>query len=143
MIRVILLGVFLLDQLSKSFVLRNMSLNESIPVFPPFFSITLVTNTGVAFGLFKGRSDLFVFVGLVILFWIYQLTRRHEVKNRWVQVGLGLISGGALGNLLDRLWHGYVVDFLDFRIWPVFNVADTCIFVGTLLFLIVSLKPSR
>ncbi|MBI4436003.1 MAG: signal peptidase II [Candidatus Omnitrophica bacterium] len=143
MIRIILLVVFLLDQLSKSFVLRHMSLNQSIPVLPPIFSITLIANTGVAFGLFKEKSDLFVWVGLLVLFWIYQVTRHTPLENRWAKVGVGLISGGALGNLLDRLRHGYVVDFLDFRVWPVFNIADSCIFIGTLLFLIVCFKPSH
>ena len=134
------LAVFILDQLSKFFVLRQLSYSESLPVLPPFFHLTLVANTGVAFGLFRGNSDLFVVVGIAILFWIYRFLRKNRVTDRWVRVGLGLVAGGALGNLVDRIRFGHVVDFLDFRVWPVFNIADSCIFIGTVLFIITCFR---
>ena len=135
MIVSILLFVFSLDQLSKFFILRQVPFGKSIPILSPFFHLTLVANTGVAFGLFKGNSNLFIVGGIAILFWIYRFIRKNRVKDLWVRAGLGLVSGGALGNLMDRLRLGYVVDFLDFRVWPVFNIADSCIFIGTVLFI--------
>lgn len=140
MIQSVFLAALLLDQLSKYFVLRGLSLNDSIPVIPSVFHLTLVANTGIAFGLFKGRSEFLVVVGLVVLFWIYQFIRKKGIRDRWALIGLGLVSGGAIGNLIDRFRYGYVVDFLDFRVWPVFNVADTCISVGTALFVIACFK---
>ncbi len=140
MIRLIFLAVVLLDQLSKVLILQKMTLGQSIPVVPPLFHLTLIGNTGIAFGLFKGNSEVWVGVGLLVLVWIYQLLRKGNVKSRWAFIGLPLIAGGALGNLIDRLRYGYVIDFLDFRVWPVFNVADICISVGTILFCIACLK---
>ncbi|MFH1858454.1 MAG: signal peptidase II [Candidatus Omnitrophota bacterium] len=140
MIRLIFLAVLLLDQISKHLILRTMVFNQSIPVVPSVFHLTLVANTGVAFGLFKGKAELFVLVGLVALLWIALFVRRRAIQNRLALLALALVSGGAVGNLLDRFRYGYVVDFLDFRVWPVFNVADTCISVGTVLFLITCLK---
>ena len=140
MIRVILLVALLLDQLSKVLILRKMSFGQSIPVIPSIFHITLIGNTGIAFGLFKGNSEFLVGVGLLVLVWIYQLLRKHQIHGRLASIGLGLISGGAIGNLIDRLRYGYVIDFLDFRVWPVFNIADMCISVGTALFFITCLK---
>ena len=140
MTQLIFLAVLLLDQLSKVVILREMSFNQSIPVIPPIFHVTLVANTGIAFGLFKGKSEHFVLVGVAVLFWIYLFIRKHRLKDRWALAGLAMVSGGALGNMIDRIRYGYVVDFLDFRVWPVFNVADSCIFVGTILFFITCFK---
>ena len=140
MIGFILLAVLLLDQLSKVLVLRKMSFGQSIPVIPSLFHLTLIGNTGIAFGLFKGNSDFLVGVGLLVLVWIYRLLRKRQIQSRMALIGLGLVSGGAMGNLIDRFRYGYVIDFLDFRVWPVFNIADTCISVGTALFFIVCLK---
>ena len=117
-----------------------MSFGQSIPVIPSFFHVTLVGNTGIAFGLFKGNSGLWVGVGLLVLVWIYRLLQKRQIQGLWAFIGLGLISGGALGNLIDRLQYGYVIDFLDFRVWPVFNVADICISVGTAFFFIACFK---
>ncbi len=140
MIRAILLAALFLDQLSKAAALKALSFEESIPVLPPFFHLTLVANPGVAFGLFKGHSWLFVLVGLLILFWVVRLFRRQTIRDRWISVGLSLVAGGAIGNCIDRLRFGYVVDFLDFRIWPVFNLADSFISVGTFLLIIACFK---
>lgn len=131
MIQWIFLGVLFLDQLSKFFILREMSFNQSIPLIPSVFHLTLVGNTGIAFGLFKGNSGVFVLAGLLILFWIYRSVWKNSRKDSWISFGLGLVLGGAVGNLIDRLRYGYVVDFLDFRVWPVFNVADLFISMGT------------
>ena len=140
MIAWILFVSLLLDQFSKFVILRKLSFGQSIPVIPPFFHITLIENTGIAFGLFKGNSGFWVGAGLLILVWIYRLLEKRQIQGYWAFIGLGLISGGALGNLIDRLRYGYVVDFLDFRVWPVFNVADICISVGTALFFVACFR---
>ncbi|MCM8812038.1 MAG: signal peptidase II [Candidatus Omnitrophica bacterium] len=110
--------------------LANVS---TYPVIPDFFHLTLVKNTGVAFGLLKGYSipvTLATFVIIAALFW--SLWRRVEARGTLFLVSFGLVLGGAVGNLIDRFRFGGVIDFLDFRVWPVFNVADSCITVGAL-----------
>ncbi len=104
------------------------------PIYPGIFHLTLVKNTGVAFGLFKGYSipvTLATLAMIVALFW--SLIRRSEARGFLFCMSLGFILGGAAGNLIDRFRFGGVVDFLDFRIWPVFNAADSCITIGAVL----------
>ena len=144
-----LLSVLLLDQLSKFLVMARFAMYEVMPVVPGFFNLTFVTNTGAAFGLLAGEQTLvrqFFFVGvtlaaLLFLFYSYRSFRDQGVLFAHA---IGLIAGGALGNLVDRLRLGAVVDFLDFYIgarhWPAFNVADMAISVGVGLFLLASLR---
>ncbi len=124
-------SVFCLDRLSKIILCNRMSPGESIPVFPDIFNITLVFNKGIAFGLFSRPPYLFPYIAaiaaLILLFIFYKKT------NMASSVYLGLISGGAIGNLADRLRFGCVIDFLDFRVWPVFNIADSAITIGAIL----------
>lgn len=125
--------VLLVDQASKYIVLNNLSLGEMwnpIPFLRPFFTITHVTNTGAAFGLFRDQGTLFSVVAFVVVAGILVFYRYLPADQSWLRVSLGLQLGGAVGNLLDRVRLGRVVDFLDFKIWPVFNVADTAIVVG-------------
>ncbi len=89
-------------------------------------------NSGVAFGFFQGHGLWITLGTLAILALLFKTTLRPE-RGRWAPVCLGLILGGAAGNLVDRLRFGGVVDFLDFRVWPVFNIADSCITVGAVL----------
>lgn len=137
-------GVVLLDQLSKAVVVQHMALHESFPVIAGFFNITYVRNTGAAFGILSGqapwlRSVLLVgssilAVGFILWIWV------KEGNSSWSRaVSLGMILGGALGNMLDRVRLGEVIDFLDFYWgkyhWPAFNVADSAVTVGILMFL--------
>ncbi len=96
----------------------------------PFFRLTYVENTGAAFGLGARRNGLFVVISIVLLGILLRLKRRWPQDNPWLQYGVLLVVAGALGNLYDRLAYGFVVDFLDFRVWPVFNVADSCVTTG-------------
>jgi signal peptidase II len=125
--------VLIVDRLTKYFLFRNLSEGESVRLVPGILHITLVLNSGAAFGLFKDRSVFFmVFSALVILFIsIYML--RGGCKDLPVLIALSLILGGAAGNLIDRALFGYVIDFLDFRIWPVFNIADASITIGAFI----------
>lgn len=136
---VVSLSVLFLDQATKLQVMQTMRLHESIPVVPGFFSLTYIRNPGAAFGLLASSGPLFrlVFFGVMSLFalgllgTIFVRLRADE----WLgHLSVAAILGGAIGNLLDRLRYGEVIDFLDFYIgryhWPAFNVADTAITVG-------------
>jgi len=125
--------VFLLDQGSKLMVQAAMYHGESIPVFPPVFYITYVLNPGAAFGLLAHQDMLFISVTLLLVAGVLLAYKRLAAGRVVVKAGLGLVVGGALGNLVDRLRHGMVVDFLDFRVWPVFNLADSAIVAGACL----------
>jgi signal peptidase II len=123
------------DQLTKVLVTATVPPGDSLPLVPPALYLTYVQNTGGAFGLFKGRQAWFIILALLIIAWIArELAGRAQMPPRlgW---GYALVLGGAIGNLLDRLRLGYVVDFIDLRIWPVFNVGDTAITIGMLVLL--------
>lgn len=129
--------VFILDRITKIIAVSTMSYGQSVNVLPNIFNITLVLNNGTAFGLMKGQNAILaVFTAVaVVLIVIYVVT--HKGLGLAVSLALGLILGGALGNLLDRIKFGYVVDFLDFRVWPVFNIADSAITVGMLILVVI------
>lgn len=135
MIFSIVLLILFLDQISKSLAVKTVSLHQSIPVIKGFFYITLVHNRGAAFGILKNHAYLFIAISIfaIILISLTLLSRqRHKITSLYT-ISLGLILAGAAGNLIDRISLGYVIDFLDFRIWPVFNVADSAISVGAVL----------
>lgn len=113
---------------------------ERHPLLPPVLFLTYVQNTGAAFGLFKGQQWLFLLVSLVVIGWLVREFLVHpdrEPLTRWAEA---LILGGTVGNLMDRLRFGYVVDFLDLRVWPVFNVGDSAITIGVALLLVRAIK---
>jgi len=134
--------IFLLDRFSKIFVLRNLKLNESVEIIKNIFYLALVHNTGAAFGIFKNQTLFFIVVSILAVITIVIYIKKFLNIPFTIKTGLALILGGALGNLVDRLCFGYVVDFLDFKIWPVFNIADSAITVGTFL-LIVNLMTKK
>ncbi len=139
---IIAISVFSLDQFSKYLIRQNLTLRESVPVLKNIFHLTLVYNKGAAFGILQNGTIVFVVAALVAIFIIvFNLSGSRAKKIKPVyNVALGLVLGGIIGNLFDRVFLGYVVDFIDFRIWPVFNIADSAITIGTLLlgFLILS-----
>lgn len=127
--------VILLDQVSKRYIEANVVYNTSwMPLdwLAPFFQITHIGNTGIAFGLFSGGSMIFALVAFfvtgAILYFAYTLPSGYMA----MRIILGVILGGAIGNLIDRLRQGYVTDFLDFGPWPVFNVADMAVVFGAI-----------
>lgn len=125
--------VVIVDRLTKYILFKNLSLGESVRVVPGLFHITLVLNSGAAFGLFKGRSVFFTISSVLIIAFICFYIWRGGCKDLLMLTALGLILGGAVGNLIDRVVFGYVIDFLDFRIWPVFNIADASITIGAFI----------
>jgi signal peptidase II len=123
--------IYLLDQLSKFFIEKLVLQGSSIPVVKNVFHITLVRNTGAAFGILRKHPHLFIVIAVLVAILIgYFLARRMRTLNTAEKVALCFILGGTLGNLTDRIRLGYVIDFIDFRIWPVFNLADVFITAG-------------
>jgi len=125
--------VFGLDQISKYLVLKYIPLEGSwdyLPWLARLFRLTFITNTGAAFGMFPQMGSVLMVVAVVVVIAIATFSHRLPTGNVWIRVCLGLQLGGAMGNLIDRLIHGYVVDFVDISFWPIFNIADVCIVSG-------------
>jgi len=146
------IGVLLLDQWTKSMVVQKLPLYQRVDVIQGFFNLTHVRNTGGAFGIFGGEkgglgSILFVAVSLIAIGAIIVLFLKIKVNEKTLAISFSLILGGAVGNLIDRLRYGEVVDFLDFHLstyhWPAFNVADSAICVGIGLMALELLKGDR
>lgn len=127
------------DRITKNFFSKVLSVGETIPVVKDFFHFTLVHNTGMAFGLFKDHGIVFIVIPVIaIALLVYNICyyRENEYLSRSYIFAFSLIMGGAFGNLIDRIWIGHVIDFLDFRVFPVFNIADSAITVGAITILI-------
>lgn len=134
-------SLIFVDQLTKFIILQKLTLGESLPVFSDVLHLTLVQNRGIAFGLFGGHDQILLItitVSIVVLAMIgHTLWKKQEGRFLTLnRAAIALIFAGAAGNWLDRLRYGAVIDFLDFRIWPVFNIADTAISVGVGLYLL-------
>lgn len=134
MIFVIALVILLLDQFTKFIAVKNLALNQTVPLIKGVFHFTLIHNRGAAFGILKNQVPLFIFVSIFAVILIYLALRSNKARSfSFYSLSLVFILSGAMGNLIDRLRTGYVIDFLDFRVWPVFNIADSAITVGAIL----------
>lgn len=149
---ILTLAVVLLDQLSKWWIIGSMRLFESREVIPGFFNIVYVTNTGAAFSILADvdspwRHYFFLGVAAVAVIGLTIAYFAMRRESRWYGLAFGSIAGGAIGNLIDRVRHGAVVDFLDVYIgeyhWPAFNVADSAICIGAVAFLWISIAESK
>ena len=129
------LFIILLDQLTKYMVSKYMGLHQSIPLIKGMFHMTYIQNTGAGFGILKGWNTILIFISLVIIGMILFYFDRI-VKEKAIHIPIALVLGGAIGNLIDRIFLGHVIDFVDFRIWPSFNVADSCITIGAIWLII-------
>jgi len=130
---IISLVILAIDLFTKYIIQKNMVPYQSIPVIDNIFHITYVQNTGAAFSILKGKTLFFTVVSMIVIAIIVLSLIKLPTKYRALGIALAMILGGALGNLIDRLRFGYVVDFLDFRVWPVFNVADCAIVLGVII----------
>lgn len=138
-------AIVLLDQMTKAWIQKTMLLHQSIPVIPNLFNLTYIRNPGAAFGLFASgggslRSAFFIAVSVVALVVLSLLYTKAPRETYLLRFSLSLVVGGAIGNLMDRIRLGEVVDFLDFYLgsyhWPAFNVADSCITIGISLLIL-------
>jgi signal peptidase II len=133
---VLSLVVIALDQWTKTWVRANLAEGASwnpITWLSPFVTLTHIHNTGVAFGMFPNRGNLFVFVTVIVVTAIVFYYRRLATSSWALCLALGLQLGGAIGNLIDRVARGYVTDFVNVRVFAVFNVADSALVVGAIL----------
>jgi signal peptidase II len=117
------------DQLTKQVVARTLSLGEEVEIAGPF-SIHHVHNSGIAFGLFSSATSVVIGLTALAVLWMLVFFARSGARHPVLPVALGLVLGGSVANLLDRIRLGHVTDFLDFRFWPAFNLADLFIVVG-------------
>lgn len=132
MVFIISISVFLFDQLTKFLARKFLTLGHPVSVIKGFLYFTLVYNRGAAFGILRNQFFLFITAAVVaIILLVANLKGSKRVDS--YALALSLILAGAAGNLFDRLFFGSVIDFLDFRVWPVFNVADSAITIGVIL----------
>jgi signal peptidase II len=146
------LPLYLLDQITKGLVLRNIQPEDPpIVVVPDFFHLVNVTNDGAAFGSFKNNNAFFIVLSCVAFVFVFALLlRRTRSRDRLRDVSLSLLLAGIMGNLTDRFLHGHVIDFALFDLhvplahpWPAFNVADSCIFIAVICFVVHSLRKRK
>lgn len=137
--------IILIDQLTKHFAIINLKGSRPNIVIPDFFKLVYVENYGAAFGILKHKKIFFIVITFIVVVLISLFLFKYYSKlNLFMKIGSGLLLGGAIGNLIDRIRFGYVVDFISFRLfdvyeYPVFNVADMGIVVGTIIILILIL----
>lgn len=122
--------VVVIDQATKYYVVQNFYVGESVPVIHNVFHWTFILNPGAAFGMLEGSRWLFVLIALAVVSGVWFMRKEIAQNGVFACIGTALFAGGAVGNLIDRTLHGVVIDFFDFRIWPVFNVADIAICTG-------------
>ena len=134
----LVIGVFVFDQVTKAIIRSSLSLGDSWPE-EGIFRIVHGLNTGSAFGLFAGFTNLLVVASIIGIVFILFVFLKQNNSVIWLRLSLGLIVGGALGNLFDRVKDGAVVDFISVGWWPAFNIADSSISVGMCLLLVTML----
>lgn len=142
----------LFDQISKLWIVHTLSLYQAKEIIPGLFNLVHVTNKGAAFSMLAQfdspyRHYFFLVIGFAACIGLTYANFKFITENRLYGIALGLIAGGAIGNLIDRIAHGAVIDFLDVYWkgyhWPAFNIADSCICVGVFLFFLLNLKSTK
>lgn len=124
---------FSLDRLSKLLVQNSMEVGQSIPIIDGVFHLTYVENPGAAFGILAHRTNFFIVMTIIVILIVAYFYKMIPRERKLLKVALALQVGGALGNLADRILYGHVIDYFDFRVWPVFNIADSVIVAGVCL----------
>lgn len=137
------LVVVAVDQGVKALVARLLPPSASVAVFPGVLSLTHIQNTGIAFGLLGGISPVVTSLAALTLLFVLIYNRGRWHESRATGAGVALVAGGALGNVLDRVRLGHVVDYIDVHIWPVFNLADTAIVIGAGILLLAHVRENR
>lgn len=128
---IIIAVVVALDQLTKYLIQANLELNNSIPLIDGILHLTYIHNSGAAFSMFQNKTGFLITMQLIVITAVLVYLIKRRKKDHWsLLLSLSLIVAGGLGNLIDRAMNGYVIDFLDMRFWPIFNVADISVCVG-------------
>lgn len=127
----IIIAAVIVDRIIKKAVVSTMVLYETIPVIQDVFHITYIRNTGAAFSMMDGKTNFLILLPLVLVICaiIYMFIKRKN-GHPLMMTSVALVAGGGIGNIIDRITQGYVVDYLDFRVFPIFNLADICVCVG-------------
>ena len=140
MIIILSIIFIIIDQLSKIIVVNNLTNNKSIEVIKSFFYLTYTNNKGAAFSILTGRRILLILVALVVIGVLIYYVRKNKIEGKVNKIALSLVIGGSIGNLIDRILRGAVIDFIDVKIFgynfPIFNLADTFIVIGVFLLVI-------
>ncbi|NLB34650.1 MAG: signal peptidase II [Elusimicrobia bacterium] len=137
------LAVFLADRFVKHLIYHSMYLGESLEILP-FFSVTYLMNTGMAFSILSGNNTLLVLLNILILGFIIFILISGKTSGSLESLAYALVLGGASSNIFDRIFHSGVIDYIDLGFWPVFNIADSAITVGAVLLLIgLWLNPEK
>ena len=144
MIIILSVLVLIIDQISKLIVVKSLDQNSSIEVIKSFFYLTRTNNTGAAFSILLGKRILLIIITILVLIYVFYYLKKNKVTNKLEMLSYSLIIGGSLGNLIDRVIYGYVIDFLSFKIgtynFPIFNLADTSLTIGVILLIIINWK---
>lgn len=140
MIIILSIIFIIIDQLSKIIIVNNLTNNKSIEVIKSFFYLTYTNNKGAAFSILTGRRILLILVALIVIGVLIYYVRKNKIERKVNKIALSLVIGGSIGNLIDRILRGAVVDFIDIKIFgynfPIFNLADTFIVIGVFLLII-------
>ena len=130
----------LCDIIIKLIISFNFTLNKSIELIPDFFYLTYTHNDGAAWSILSGKTFLLIIISFFVIIGLIYFVYKNKPTDKITAIGYILLLGGAIGNLIDRMIYGYVIDYLDFYIFnyhfPIFNLADSCIVIGVILYLI-------
>ena len=132
--------IFILDQIIKSLIDNALTLKQSITILPNILYFTKAYNTGASFSILQGQQWFFIIFAIVVIITIIYYYKKIPINQR---LFIAFILAGSLGNLVDRIHYGYVIDFIDFKIWPVFNIADTAVCIGAAGLIYYILKDDK
>ena len=147
MIYTVIIIFLIIDIISKLIVSRVCTLNNSVSVINNFFSITYTHNYGGAWSLFSDSTILITVISIIVIIGIIIYLSKKKINNKIESLGYSFLLGGAIGNLIDRIIYGYVIDFLDFNIFgynfPIFNIADMGIVIGIFLIIVIEIRGNK
>lgn len=149
MVTTIIISIILLciDQISKLLVVNLLTKTDSITIIKNFFYLTYINNDGAAFSILVGKRIFLILIAVLVIVMLIRYIKKNNIQNKLELVSISLIIGGSLGNLMDRVVRGYVIDFLDFKIFnynfPIFNLADTFIVIGVFLLLLKEIRKEN
>lgn len=143
----ITITLIFIDQISKLLVANLLSQTTTVTIIKNFFYLTYTNNDGAAFSILLGKRIFLILIALIIIIILIYYLKKHPPKNKLEVISISLLLGGSIGNLIDRIIRGYVIDFLDFKIfgynYPIFNLADTFIVVGVFLILLQEIRKEK